>query len=409
MTALENENQACWLDYSPTFQKYSCGLSLINCCILLSLGGCLLLAPSFVIHVLLDYSTNDDDDDDSLPPQMLLSVTRMAGGVLLAQGLSSIGLSTMLLKDWYSGSRIIQGTSVTTHRIAIVVQSVTGLLWVIIGLLDDRMTTTTTTTTKTTTHGGDPSEEHRRETFGLLVVGFAVLILSCWALMLSYWPVDDDDNDNDNDDEMNPEARNVHTTVVQTGDSDLTEPLLASEEGHRDEHANAEVMFRPLEEDQEDATEVNNDSSSENDDNDEHIPTSRIRGTRRLLKLAAPQVTYLYIGCVTLLVRLPFSLSIPHFVSTTLGALARGDYVQARAEIFWLFLLGTLDACLDFWCIFWFGYANLRIVRGVRIDTFAAILRQEMAFFDKHTSGELASRLTSDCGEMAGGERPSAM
>jgi ATP-binding cassette subfamily B (MDR/TAP) protein 9 len=123
------------------------------------------------------------------------------------------------------------------------------------------------------------------------------------------------------------------------------------------------------------------------------------------LKLAAPQVSYLYIGCVTLLVRLPFSLCIPHFVSTTLGALSQGQFDRARREIFWLFLLGTIDALLDFWCIFWFGYANLRIVRGVRIDTFASILRQEMGFFDKHTSGELASRLNSDCGAMASGKK----
>ena len=52
--------------------------------------------------------------------------------------------------------------------------------------------------------------------------------------------------------------------------------------------------------------------------------------------------------------------------------------------------------------MFLFGYANQRIVRGVRIDTFLSIIRQEVAFFDSTTSGELASRLNSDCGEMAG-------
>ena len=72
--------------------------------------------------------------------------------------------------------------------------------------------------------------------------------------------------------------------------------------------------------------------------------TSRIRGTRRLLALAAPQVIYLYIGCITLLIRLPFSLAIPHFVSTTLGGLSRGEFDVARREIFWLFILGTIDA-----------------------------------------------------------------
>jgi hypothetical protein len=131
--------------------------------------------------------------------------------------------------------------------------------------------------------------------------------------------------------------------------------------------------------------------------------TSRIRGTRRLIKLAAPQVFYLYLGCAVLLVRLPFSLSIPHFVSTTLGALAHGNYESARMEILLLFILGTIDAALDFWCVFLFGYAKERIVRGVRVDTFASILRQEVTFFDRHTSGELSSRLSSDCGAMAGG------
>jgi ATP-binding cassette subfamily B (MDR/TAP) protein 9 len=70
-------------------------------------------------------------------------------------------------------------------------------------------------------------------------------------------------------------------------------------------------------------------------------------------------------------------------------------------EIYWLFLLGTVDALLDFGCIFFFGLCDLRIVRGVRIDTFSAILRQEVAFFDNHNTGELSSRLTSDCGMMA--------
>jgi ABC-type multidrug transport system fused ATPase/permease subunit len=49
-----------------------------------------------------------------------------------------------------------------------------------------------------------------------------------------------------------------------------------------------------------------------------------------------------------------------------------------------------------------FGYADQRIVREVRTDTFASLLKQEVGFFDSHSSGELTSRLTSDCGEMAG-------
>lgn len=48
-----------------------------------------------------------------------------------------------------------------------------------------------------------------------------------------------------------------------------------------------------------------------------------------------------------------------------------------------------------------FGYAKENIVKGVRINTFASILRQEQAFFDKTNTGDLISRLAADCGEMA--------
>ncbi len=143
----------------------------------------------------------------------------------------------------------------------------------------------------------------------------------------------------------------------------LTEPLLGRpvDHEHPDEFT---VGNQSLEEDpiqtSETSTTLRQEALDELEDTEGS--TSRVRGTVRLLKLAQPQVLYLYIGCITLLIRLPFSLCIPHF-----------------------------------------GYANLRIVRGVRIDTFAAILRQEICFFDKHTSGELSSRLSSDCGEMSGG------
>lgn len=89
---------------------------------------------------------------------------------------------------------------------------------------------------------------------------------------------------------------------------------------------------------------ANNSSSSDSTNHGHHgddEPTSRIRGTKRLLSLAAPQVFYLYVGCAVLLLRLPFSLCIPHFVSTTLGAVSRGDFTDARTDILRLFILGV--------------------------------------------------------------------
>ena len=80
--------------------------------------------------------------------------------------------------------------------------------------------------------------------------------------------------------------------------------------------------------------------------------TSRSRGTRRLLSLAAPKVLYLYAGCTILLLRLPFSLSIPYFLSTTLTAVTRGQCASANAEILALLGAGKMDAILNLWCVF---------------------------------------------------------
>jgi hypothetical protein len=46
--------------------------------------------------------------------------------------------------------------------------------------------------------------------------------------------------------------------------------------------------------------------------------------------MIVPEVLYLYIDCITLLVRLLFSLCIPHFVSTTLGALLQGQFDRSQ-------------------------------------------------------------------------------
>jgi len=138
--------------------------------------------------------------------------------------------------------------------------------------------------------------------------------------------------------------------IETTDEGDAQTPLLL---GSNQEEGAQELEAQAIEPATTGATATRMESS----DNE---PTSRIRGTTRLLKLAAPQVFYLYIGCAVLLIRLPFSLSIPHFVSTILGAVSRGDFSAARREILLLFILGTIDAAFDFWCVFLFGYANQR-------------------------------------------------
>lgn len=190
----------------------------------------------------------------------------------------------------------------------------------------------------------------------------------------------------------NHEEATVHTDPSQ---SSLLEPLLSG----TDDERGLRLETGDVEEDEEVQHETREQSDSEVSNSE---ATSRWSGMRRLLQLAAPQVSFLYAGCAVLLLRLPFSLSIPHFVSSTISAVQNGDFDAAVHEILCLVLAGSIDAALDFWCVFLFGYANLRIVRGVRVDLYSKLIRQEVAFFDQTSSGELSSRLQSDCSEMAG-------
>ena len=124
-------------------------------------------------------------------------------------------------------------------------------------------------------------------------------------------------------------------------------------------------------------------------------------GIKRLLLLTKPERKELIIGCVILIIRLPFSLCIPHFVSEVIGALNNSEFDTAKRVILNLLIAGTIDAILDFWCVYLFGRVKEKIILKLRSDTFRAILGQEREFFDSKSSGELASRLTADCGAMA--------
>eukprot|EP00667_Euglena_gracilis_P004099 EG_transcript_4115 len=121
----------------------------------------------------------------------------------------------------------------------------------------------------------------------------------------------------------------------------------------------------------------------------------------RLMALAVPEIQWLILGCIALLVRLPFSLSLPHFVSRVVSGLIRDDGHAVRWAIIHFVAAGTIDAILDFWCVFLFGYTQQRIIRRLRLDVFRSVLRQEVGFFDRTSTGTITSRLTADCAEMA--------
>jgi hypothetical protein len=344
------------VDFVPETQTIAGVLSALIGIVLLVVGSVLLAFPWWIIPLVFPHINTPSSlsssgavsfllslSSSSSPPLSLLDLTlsRLTGGILLGQGLSSLFLLVNLYHDAnHPSSMKIRLVSVDKSRTAISLQALTGLLIVIVGLLDNRIT--------------DDTAEESVHSLYLLAMGFGVLILACLGLMFSYWPVLPDEEEQD------PQQRptNRHLPNHQPTENDATEPLLGHLDDDDAEEASANQPLEELVGDEEQVQVV----GDENTDYSNEGGTSRIRGTRRLLKLAAPQVLYLYLGCAVLLVRLPFSLSIPHFVSTTLGAVARGDFEGARAEILLLFIMGTIDAFLDFWCVFLFGYGTCHCI-----------------------------------------------
>lgn len=323
---------------------------------------------------------------------------RLAGACILSIATSSLVLIVPLLPCCYLGKRNADVTrSIDTNkmdghfctRTLFFLQATMGLGFVGVGLVN------------LVVAEDDGAYDHRCSSLKdqtILWMGVVVVCSSSLGLMTSFWPESKPSTDDATQIEMPRRSiccccKNGRRTYPSLLEESAVEPLLSDEEGqlavfdddNQSTVSNGEDEQQPV---------VNREKATE--------PSSRIRGTSRLLKLAGKQSLYLWVGIVVLLIRLPFSLAIPHFVSTTIGSLINADYDGAKRSVLMLFLLGTIDSILDFWCIFLFGYAKENIVKGVRIDTFASIVRQEQAFFDQSNTGDLISRLTSDCGEMAG-------
>jgi hypothetical protein len=70
---------------------------------------------------------------------------------------------------------------------------------------------------------------------------------------------------------------------------------------------------------------------------------------KMLVDRARPEAMWLLAGCLVLITRLPFSLSLPHFVSETISALILKDFGTARSSIIAFMACGVVDAALDFW------------------------------------------------------------
>ena len=126
-------------------------------------------------------------------------------------------------------------------------------------------------------------------------------------------------------------------------------------------------------------------------------PPSDASALRRLLGLAKTEWRNIALGCVCLAIGSATTLAFPQALRFILDeALGRRDPSVVDKAALAMVVVLAIQAAAGSMRYVLFTVAGERIVTRLREDVYRAILRQEIAFFDARTTGELTSRLASD-------------
>jgi hypothetical protein len=117
----------------------------------------------------------------------------------------------------------------------------------------------------------------------------------------------------------------------------------------------------------------------------------------RIYALARPEWPSLTVGFLALIGSTLSSLLVPKFFGGLVNSVGAADETALAAQTRLLVLILVAGAALTLLRAFLFNAAGERVVARLRGRLFARMLAQDCSFFDASKSGELVSRLTSDC------------
>ncbi|MEX1310113.1 MAG: ABC transporter transmembrane domain-containing protein, partial [Candidatus Sulfomarinibacteraceae bacterium] len=117
---------------------------------------------------------------------------------------------------------------------------------------------------------------------------------------------------------------------------------------------------------------------------------------RRLLALAAPEWRRLAAATVFLVVGGAAGLAWPQVVRVLIDAAVAGGAETLNRAVLAMAVIFAVQGVAVAFRYYLFSVAGERIVTRLRESVFAAVIEQEIGFFDQRKTGELTSRLTSD-------------
>ncbi|KHJ85933.1 ABC transporter transmembrane region [Oesophagostomum dentatum] len=129
---------------------------------------------------------------------------------------------------------------------------------------------------------------------------------------------------------------------------------------------------------------------------------STLQHIAALLKYCQHQWVWFSLGFVFLVIYAVARIFIPFYTGAVISGIVKKAGLQVLAHS--VLIMGILTMATTFFgglrggC---FDYATALVSRQVRLDLFRSLVHQEIGFFDITKSGEMVSRLTSDCQTMS--------
>ena len=120
----------------------------------------------------------------------------------------------------------------------------------------------------------------------------------------------------------------------------------------------------------------------------------------RALRLAAPDWSLFLVAFACLGVNSLASLLLPRVQGGILDAVVRGDPASFRDEVTWLLGVSVASGVFGALRGLCFNLVGRRIACHVRNNLFRGMIRQDIAYFDAASTGDLTSRLSYDTGAM---------
>ncbi|GMI87751.1 ATP-binding cassette B26, transporter associated with antigen processing protein 1 [Hibiscus trionum] len=130
-------------------------------------------------------------------------------------------------------------------------------------------------------------------------------------------------------------------------------------------------------------------------------PVTVSRALGRMWQLIANDRLVIFAGFSTLIVAALSEISIPHYLTASIFSAQTREIAMFHTNVRHLIIMCVTAGICSGLRGFFFGIANMILVKRMRETLYSALLLQDISFFDGETVGDLTSRLGSDCHQVS--------